>query len=181
MSNIYVTSIPFEDLKKGHRLQGVNDVLGTIAETEIGRDEHIGEEGDLQLVHIVWSEDQSVVKTYRYDVLAKVLVIGEPSEDLENIVLTSSDYDESYGTIDSDRFEIGTLLTIEGEILDINLNRDDGGYLSIMSHDVVIIAVIHPDAEDIDDDIFNYIDETIKVNLVVVDGHKLNVMSVDLT
>lgn len=178
MSIVYVTSIPFDDLKRGHRLQGANGIPGTIQSTDVTRDENIGEEEERQIVNIIWSEDQAEVKSYSYDILSKVMIVGEPSLDLENIVLTSVEYDESSKTVEEDQFEPGTQFTIKGELLDVALHVD--GYISVMSHDVVVVAPIGDNTADIDDDIYELIDTVIELDLVVLNDYTLEVRSVNL-
>jgi len=179
MDKVFVTDIPFSDLKIGHRLRGVNGVFGTIRGTEVSRDEHVGEEKDNQIVLIIWSKDLAEPKGYPYEILSRVQVVGEPSTDLGNMVLTSVEYDESDRTVSDTVFDVGVKFSIECSLLDVNLTDD--GYLSVMSHDVVIVADFAEDVIDtVDNDIFNYIDETISVEFIVTDFHILEITGVTL-
>jgi hypothetical protein len=176
MSNVCVTSIPFDELKKGHRLQGADGTLGTIMGTDVVLDEHIGEEDERQVVFIIWSEDQAISKAYDYEILSKVIVIGEPATNTDVVILTSAEYDEETRLVDTSILEVGRQFYVDGELIDINLTDD--GYLSFMSHDVVVVVPVGVDPDAIDEDIFNYIYETIRFNLIVTEGEGLNLLSV---
>lgn len=176
---IFVTDIPFADLKKGHRLEGANGDRGTIAETKVVRYDRIGEEGEHNVVGIRWSEYNAEVEWYEYERLSKVKVVGEPNKESEIVVLSSVEYDEETKTVDDAQFDPDDQFSVDGELLDVSLT-EDAPYIAIMSHDVVIVAPFTEDVNTVNNDIFNFIDEKIRINVIVDEDYKLSITSFDL-